>query len=154
MESQRFDDLARDLGADPASRRRLLRGALAGGAAGLAALLGLAPGRLGPASVLASVADQACQAAYAADPRSVVSKNACGETGATRCGADNQGVCVQTVGHLPRCLTGFNPELGRRQCPRKDRCDAHRDCRPGFFCAKVEGCCGRSHNTCLRAWPA
>lgn len=147
MDHNRFDDLTRALGTGPASRRRVLRGALAGGAAGLAALVGLRP-----EAALASPADTVCQAAYNQDPQSIVSKNACPRMQtATRCGANNRGFCVQTVGHVPRCLIGFNPDTGRRQCPSKDQCDGHAQCPNGSYCAKVEGCCGREHNKCLRA---
>lgn len=149
MDDRRFDNLVRRLGDRPASRRRVARGAVAGGAAALAGFLGLDRGRFGPAPAFASAADRTCQAAANADPRSIVSKNACGETGPTRCGANNRGLCVQTVGHIPRCVTGFSPSAGRRRCPRVDQCDARRDCPNGAVCGKVEGCCGKPHNLCL-----
>ena len=83
------------VGVDPASRRPVLRGVLAGGVAAPAALQSLDRGRFGPETASASGADRACQAAFSADPNSIISP----ATESTRCGVRSQGVCVQTTGH-------------------------------------------------------
>ena len=145
MDGQRFDDITRAMVAGTPSRRRVLRGLLAGGA-GLAALGGA--GHVDPTAAI----DQPryCQRVYNQNPEAIVSKNACG---ANFCGGRTDCFCVQTVGHTPRCLTAFDPNAGQRDCPATDECSERRPCPNGRFCAKVEGCCGQPYKVCLRPCP-
>jgi hypothetical protein len=146
VDDRRFDDLTRVLAAGPGSRRRLL----AGSVAGLAAFLGIGRGRF-PLEAAAETPNQFCQATFDTDPSLIVSKNGCGTT---TCGGNPSCFCVQTVGHIPRCLIGFDPTPGQQNCPAKDQCKRHQDCRGNEFCAKVEGCCGRPRKKCLKPCPA
>jgi hypothetical protein len=145
VDDRRFDDLTRSFASGSASRRRLL----AGSVAGLATFLGVARGGF-PLEAAAETPNQFCQATYDTDPKAITSKNACG---VTTCGNNPSCFCVQTVGHIPRCLTGFDPRL-KKHCPPKSQCKRHHDCPGNEFCAKVEGCCEKPLKKCLKPCPA
>jgi hypothetical protein len=61
-------------------------------------------------------------------------------------------VCTLTVSGKRRCLDDFAPT----SCPVRDQCDSNKDCRRGYACAKVGGCCPdhRRYNYCLEKCPA
>lgn len=86
----------------------------------------------------------------AASPRDFVSKQACE---VLPCGTTDGCICIQTLGHVLVCVTGFDPR-NRSDCPREDECNKRRQCRNGFVCAKVASCCGRRFRRCLRRCPA
>ena len=46
-------------------------------------------------------------------------------------------VCTLTVSGARKCLDDFAPT----SCPARDQCDSNRDCRRGYACARVGGCC-------------
>lgn len=141
MDRRRFDHLTRSL-ASGGSRRGLLRGVAAAGAAAFAAQIGVGTGRWGVPR--ASAFNEICRQSPAA---SFVSKGAC-ET--LSCGpAERNCVCVQTLGHVPTCVRGFDPANPRPDCPTKDECSDGRPCPNGRVCAKVEGCCTRRFRSCL-----
>jgi len=140
MEQRRFDDLTRTwarLEPTPTSRRRVLRGVLS--------LLGL-----GAAASVADTSAAGSGTCRAAPPSAYVSKRSCE---VLACGTTDGCICVQTLGHVPVCVTGFDPS-NRNDCPREDECNKRRSCRNGFVCAKVGNCCGRPFRRCLRRCPA
>ena len=144
MDEQRFDDLTRTLVTGSASRRRVLRGLLATGGAGVASLVGLS-GRFGVETAEAryngTCRDQTVR------PEDFVSKNGCGNL---PCGPEGSGcVCAQTLGHVRYCVQGFDP-TSKKDCPKKDECGDRRPCANGFVCAKTQNCCGTSYRKCLR----
>ena len=143
MDERRFDELARHLAGSRLSRRATARRLLGAAAAGLVAALGTGSGRIGVRPVAAGVGDATCRAAA---PAAVISKNGCGLTSCGTAGC----LCVVTVGHIRRCVNAADVDLPAG-CPTRDECDAKADCPPHHVCAKVEGCCRRSHNKCVRA---
>ena len=145
MDGQRFDDIARGVATVAPSRRRVLRTLLPGGA-GLLAVGGVR--RVGPAAAVDR--PRYCQRVYDNDPQAITSKNVCG---VTPCGGSEACFCVQTVGHSPRCLTGFDPTAGTRDCPARDECSERAHCLNGRYCAKVEECCGQPRKICLSPCP-
>ena len=148
MDDMQFDQLARAVADGSSSRRRLVLGLLSGGGAGFASLLGLG-GRGFESRLALAAGDAACQNVL---PEALISKNACPEF-ATSCGSpESNCVCIQTVGHKPRCVANFNP--GDPRCPARDECGENRPCRPGFVCAKTQACCHSKYRKCLRRCPA
>jgi hypothetical protein len=114
--------------------------------AGAAALLRVLGGVFAVPEATAA-GDAICQAA---EPSQFVSKNACEEL---QCGPHPNCLCVQTVGHIPTCVTNYRPHK-QSDCPDEDECGTQRPCKKGFVCAKVQGCCGPNKRKCLRRCPA
>ena len=140
MDHGRFDRLARGLA--HAAEVSTRRGAFA---------------RLGGLALLAAVSSRREMAAVgsgtcrAASPNQFISKHACV---VLLCGTAPECLCVQTLGHNPVCVTGFNP-TNRNDCPKTDECnEVNRPCRAGFVCAKVGSCCKRRYRKCLSRCPA
>lgn len=144
MDEQRFDDLTRTLVTGSASRRRVLRGLLATGGAGVASLVGL-NGRFGVDTAEAGH-HQTCKKAQ---PTDFMSKQACVQL---PCGpSDKECVCAQTLGHRPFCVQGFKVEERSKDCPTKNECGGRRPCPNDFVCAKTTACCpGNNYRKCLR----
>ena len=149
MDPRRFDDMTRAIAVSRSSRRRVLRSALGGAGSGVVALFGL--DRRPSSREAAAVGRQFCRSAFKTKEDSIVTANYCGRT---PCGNTPGCFCIQSVGDIPRCLTGFDPVHGSEDCPGKDQCDQDGGCRPGEFCAKVEGCCGTMRKKCLKRCPA
>src|SRR5262245_61923597 len=122
MDGRSFDDLTRLVAHAAPTRRALVRRLI--DAAGAAALVGLGPGRFGATEALAG-GDATCQAA---DPSQFVSKHACQELA---CGPSPNCLCVQTVGHIPTCISNYDPHK-QNDCPNEDECSEHRPCKNGF----------------------
>lgn len=144
MDEQRFDEMARRWGrlsTSGGTRRSAVR-----------SLLGLA----GFGADLASFGDDAEAAGSGtcrrADPGTYITKQTCEPLS---CGNTPGCLCIQTLGHKPECLIGFDPDApNNRDCPKEDECNKRRKCRNGFKCAKVVSCCGKNHRRCLRRCPA
>ncbi|MBA3414308.1 MAG: hypothetical protein H0U10_03670 [Chloroflexia bacterium] len=82
-------------------------------------------------------------------PSEFVSKHSCVQLA---CGNNPDCLCVQTLGHNPMCLIGFDPD-DPADCPSKDECGDRRPCPPGKFCAKTTACCGTTFRRCLKRCP-
>jgi hypothetical protein len=143
MDGRSFDDLTRLVADGSRTRRALVRRVVLG--AGAAALVGLRSGQFGAREAMAA-GDATCQAAV---PSEFVSKNSCQELA---CGPSPNCLCAQTVGHIPTCVTNYDPHK-QKDCPKEDECSEKRRCKNGFVCAKVQGCCGPDKRKCLRRCP-
>lgn len=81
-----------------------------------------------------------------ADTSEYVTKNKCNTLA---CGGREGCICVQTLGHKPRCVMGFDPD-NPNDCPKHNECNKRRTCGKGMLCAKVQGCCGTQRRRCLK----
>jgi len=86
----------------------------------------------------------------AADPSQYITKQQCNVLSS---GNTPGCLCIQTLGHVPECVIGFNPNASG-DCPKEDECNDKNPCRGGFVCAKTRSCCGSSFRKCLRRCPA
>lgn len=128
MDARHFDQLA-VAAATGRSRRTALRLLIVGAAA-----FGMA--RRGTEEAAAAKNDPRCSG------QQVRSNSQCS---AFACKAGC--VCTLTVSGTRKCLDDFDPTF----CPTRDKCDSNSDCRRGYACAKVGGCCPdhRRYNYCL-----
>ena len=141
MEDARFDQIARRL-AVSTNRTTTRRGAFA---------------KLGGALVFVSTLSRGENAGAAgsgtcrsADPSQFITKQQCN---VLACGNTPGCLCIQTLGHVPECVTGFNTSA-QGDCPKEDECNDKSPCRSGFVCAKTRSCCDTSFRKCLRRCPA
>lgn len=142
MDERRFDDAARSwgrVGGAAATRRSAVRALLG--------LVGLGAGVVAGSGDADAVGSGTCRAA---DPSSYITKQQCNEL---PCGNAPGCLCIQTLGHIPHCLTGFDPNTPS-DCPRRDECNDRNPCPNGQFCAKVGSCCPGNFRRCLRRCPA
>ena len=145
MDSERFDALVRDLSARSANRRRLGRGVLV--ATALSAIALLPDDAHFGGSTAGAAGSKVCKRAQ---PTRFISLQAC-ET--LVCGSTAGCLCAQTVGHVPTCVSGFDP-ANQAACPTYKSCKSNNNCPAGQVCAKVDRCCGDGKHRCLPRCPA
>jgi hypothetical protein len=135
MDADRFDGIAKVLGAG-AQRRRVLR-LLAGAGSGLAVLVGDGP--FAPPAAARRKGDPRCR------NNPTIDNNRCPEASICRQRADQICACARTVGGRKQCV-----DITNERCPTRDQCDANGDCPGNQLCIQVGGCCGGSpRNLCV-----
>jgi hypothetical protein len=120
-----LDEVAKGLAAGTISRGRAIKltGSALLGSVGLLSLF--------PAAAEAQVTTQGvCK------DKPAISNRRCPGLRKSRCGACEGCQCGETVGGNKRCL-----DFSRKDCPKRDECDANSDCRRDEVCVQVGACC-------------